>query len=104
MVVILLIASALVAPALVQERWSRLTYFSSRFRRMLLAAAWLAGAILIVRGLIGVVVVDGRADLTFFGWPTFLGRGILFGATAWSHKKKSSPDLASDHGPSSFGK
>ncbi len=98
-VVVLLTASASVTLALVQEHWRGLFFFSYSHHRMLLsAAAWLADIILIVRGLIGVVV-DGLADLTFFGWPTFLVGGILFGLTAWSHKKKkSSPDLASDHG------
>jgi hypothetical protein len=89
-VVILLVASALVTVALVQERqWSRLFFYSSRHHhRMLLAAAWAACTILTFRGLIGLVV-DGLADLTFFGWPTFLTGGILFGITAWSYNKKS---------------
>lgn len=104
-VVILLIASALVALALVQEqRWRRLFFFfsSRRHHRMLLAAAWIACTILTFRGLIGLVV-DGLTDLTFFGWPMFLTGGILFGATAaWSYSKRSSPDLASRYGSSSF--
>ena len=103
-VVILLVASALVALALVREqRWRRLFFFSSRrHHRMLLAAAWAACTILTFRGLIGLVV-DGLADLTIFGWPTFLTGGILFGITAvWSYNKRPPPDLASYHGSSYY--
>ena len=99
-VVILLIASALVALALVQERWRRLFFFSSRHRRMLVTAAWVACTILITRGLIGFVV-DGQADLTFFGWLTFLAGGILFGTSAWSYRRPS-PSLASRHHSSNY--
>ena len=101
-VIILLFASALVALALVQKGWRRLFIFSSSRRRILLAAAWIACAILTLRGLIGLVV-DGLTDLAFFGWPMFLTGGILFGATAaWPYNKRSSHDLASRHGSSSL--
>jgi hypothetical protein len=100
-VVILLIASASVALALVQERWRRLFFFPSRHRRMVVAASWVACTILIARGLIGFVVY-GQADLTFFGWPTFLAGGILFGATAWSYTRRPSPSLASHHDSSNY--
>ncbi len=99
-VVILLVASALVALALVQEHLWRLLFFYSR-SQMPLAAAWVACIILTFRSLIGFVV-HGSADLTFFGWPTFLTGGILFGSTAWLYNKRSSSDLVSRHGSSSF--
>ena len=50
-------------------------------RRFLLVAAWIAGGVLSVRGVAGLLV-DGTADLVW--WPTFLIGGILFSALAWS--------------------
>ena len=101
MVVILLIASALVALALVQEHWRRLFFFLLVTPPNVSHRRLVACTILIARGLIGFVV-DGQADLAFFGWPTFLAGGILFGATAWSYNRRASPSLASRHDSSNY--
>jgi len=44
------------------------------------AAAWIAGGILTLRGVAGLVV-DGTSDPVW--WPTFLVGGLLFCAVAW---------------------
>lgn len=44
------------------------------------AAAWIAGGVLSLRGVAGLLV-DGTSDLVW--WPTFLVGGILFSALAW---------------------
>lgn len=44
-------------------------------------AAWIAGGVLSLRGVAGLLV-DGTSDLIW--WPTFLAGGILFSALAWS--------------------
>jgi hypothetical protein len=46
-----------------------------------LTAAWIAGGVLSLRGVAGLLV-DGTSDLVW--WPTFLIGGILFSALAWS--------------------
>ena len=45
-----------------------------------LTAAWLASAMLTLRGVAGMVV-DGTSDPVW--WPAFLLGGILFGGVAW---------------------
>lgn len=49
-------------------------------RRLHRAMAWVACAMLTVRGVAGLIV-DGASDPVW--WPTFLTGGILFGAVAW---------------------
>lgn len=44
-------------------------------------AAWVAGVILTVRGVAGLLV-DGTTDPIW--WPSFLVGGVLFTAVAWS--------------------
>lgn len=51
----------------------------ARLRRVLRSMAWIAAAILTVRGVAGLVV-DGTADPVW--WPTFLAGGLLFGRIA----------------------
>jgi hypothetical protein len=51
----------------------------SRFYRVSNVLAWIAGALLTVRGIAGLVV-DGADDPVW--WPTFLVGGLLFGAVA----------------------
>jgi len=53
-------------------------------RRVLLALAWLAAAVLTARGVAGLLV-DGRSDLVW--WPTFLLGGLLYGTMAWSYRE-----------------
>ena len=53
---------------------------ASRFRRVFRPMAWVAAALLTVRGVAGLVV-DGMADPIW--WPTFLIGGLLFGSVAW---------------------
>jgi len=49
-------------------------------RRILRTMAWIASAMLTLRGLAGLIV-DGSSDPVW--WPTFLVGGILFGSAAW---------------------
>jgi hypothetical protein len=49
-------------------------------RWILRTMAWIASAILTLRGVAGLVV-DGTRDPVW--WPTFLLGGILFGCVAW---------------------
>jgi hypothetical protein len=101
-VVVLLITSALVALALVQEHWRRLFFFLLVTPPNVSHRRLVACTILIARGLIGFVV-DGQADLAFFGWPTFLAGGISFGATAaWSYNRRPSASLAGCHDSSNY--
>lgn len=50
-------------------------------------AAWIAGGMLSLRGVAGLLV-DGTSDLVW--WPTFLVGGILFSALAWSARTSKS--------------
>jgi len=54
--------------------------------------AWIASAMLTLRGVAGLVH-DGVRDPVW--WPTFLVGGILFGSVAWLAR---SPNLATDPG------
>jgi hypothetical protein len=49
-------------------------------RRLTRTMAWVASAMLTLRGVAGLIV-DGSSDLVW--WPTFLAGGLLFGAIAW---------------------
>jgi hypothetical protein len=51
------------------------------------AAVWIAGGVLSLRGVAGLLV-DGTSDLVW--WPTFLVGGILFSALAWSARMSES--------------
>jgi len=65
---ILVALTLLRQPDQVRRRWIPLT------------AAWVASAVLTLRGVAGLIV-DGTRDPVW--WPTFLVGGILFGAVAW---------------------
>ena len=73
-VVLLSFTAAVVALALVRPWGSRIPRWIPR------AAAWIASAMLTLRGVAGLVV-DGSSDLIW--WPTFLTGGVLFGSVAW---------------------
>ena len=53
-------------------------------RRLLLTLVWLGAALLLARGVTGLVV-DGRSDLIW--WPAFLLGGVLYGKVAWHYGK-----------------
>ncbi|MGZ8845635.1 MAG: hypothetical protein ACXW3C_04145, partial [Pyrinomonadaceae bacterium] len=55
---------------------------------ILRAMAWIASAMLTLRGVAGLVV-DGTSDPVW--WPTFLIGGILFGAVAWTARRPGQP-------------
>jgi hypothetical protein len=73
-VILLSVVGVLVALSLLrfpdQARQWRVSY----------AAAWIACALLTLRGLAGLIV-DGTSDPVW--WPTFLLGGSLFGTLAW---------------------
>ena len=64
---------------------------STRFQRMFTAMAWIAAALLTVRGVAGLIV-DGRADPIW--WPTFLAGGLLFGTIARLSRAQDLPPMA----------
>ena len=88
-VVLLCVLAVLVAltllrpPAQIVRRWIPRT------------AAWIACAMLSLRGLAGMVV-DGSSDPVW--WPTFLAGGILFGAVAWVARQVGAPARGACHG------
>lgn len=57
-------------------------------RRILRTMAWIASAMLTLRGVAGLVV-DGTNDPVW--WPTFLVGGILFGIVAWAARRPGRP-------------
>lgn len=75
LIVVALCGIAIVVALALVQSWGRIIP-----RRMLRAAAWIACAMLSLRGLAGMIV-DGPADPVW--WPTFLTGGILFGSVAW---------------------
>ena len=54
-------------------------------RRLLLTLVWLGAALLLARGVTGLVV-DGRSDLIW--WSAFLLGGVLYGMTAWRYRRE----------------
>jgi hypothetical protein len=78
-VILLCLLAVFVALAPVQ-RWG-----ASIPRRLLRVMAWIASAMLGLRGLAGMIV-DGVSDPIW--WPTFLAGGILFGGIAYMHPKE----------------
>lgn len=83
----LCLVSALLALALVRP-WGRLIP-----RWMLLAAAWGACALLVLRGGVGLVQLLGSALeqvplLIVLAEPRFLVGGILFGMAAWGYQRR----------------
>jgi hypothetical protein len=57
-------------------------------RWILRAMAWIASAMLTLRGVAGLIV-DGTRDPVW--WPTFLVGGILFGSVAWTTRRLGQP-------------
>jgi len=57
-------------------------------RWILRTMAWLASAMLTLRGVAGLVA-DGTSDPVW--WPTFLVGGILFGSVAWAARRPGRP-------------
>ena len=57
-------------------------------RWILRTMAWIASAMLTLRGVAGLVV-DGTRDPVW--WPTFLLGGILFGCVAWAARRPGRP-------------
>ena len=53
-------------------------------RWILRTMAWMASAMLTLRGVAGLIV-DGAGDPVW--WPTFLVGGILFGSVAWAARR-----------------
>jgi hypothetical protein len=74
-VIILSVAGVLVVLALLEP--------AERVRRRWIphTAAWIAGGMLTIRGVAGMLV-DGTSDPVW--WPAFLVGGILFSVVAWS--------------------
>ena len=86
-VILLSITAVFVALALVRPWGQAITH------RILRIMAWIASAMLTLRGVAGLVV-DGTSDPVW--WPTFLLGGILFGRVAWLAR---SPNPATNPAP-----
>lgn len=83
-VIFLSVTAVFVALALVRPWGQRVP------RWMLRTSAWIACAMLTLRGVAGLAV-DGARDPVW--WPTFLTGGILFGSVAWF--ARSQPTISS---------
>ena len=84
-VVVLLSVTAVFIALALSQRWGQTIP-----RWILRTAAWIASAMLTLRGVAGLVV-DGLSDPVW--WPTFLIGGVLFGSVAWGarsirHRRK----------------
>jgi hypothetical protein len=74
-VIFLSVTAVVIALTLLRPRNSIIPYWILR------TAAWIASAMLTLRGVAGLVV-DGVSDPIW--WPTFLIGGVLFGGVAWA--------------------
>jgi len=82
-VVVLLCATSIaVALALTRPAGSVVPRWMAR------TAAWIAFAMLTLRGVAGMIV-DGSRDPVW--WPTFLVGGLLFGSVAWRARRPLQP-------------
>jgi hypothetical protein len=81
-VIFLSLLAIFVALALIRA-WGRIIP-----RRILRTMAWMASAMLMLRGVAGLLV-DGTRDPVW--WPTFLVGGILFGSVAWAARRPDQP-------------
>lgn len=81
-VIFLSILAFFIALALIRP-WGRTIPFW-----ILRTMAWIASAMLTLRGVAGLVV-DGTGDPVW--WPTFLAGGILFGCVAWTARRPGRP-------------
>src|SRR6185503_7370317 len=64
----------------------------THLRRIPRTLAWIAAALLSLRGLAGLIV-DGTTDLVW--WPTFLLGGVLFGGVALRSRRNALPPTRS---------